>query len=672
MEKTNKIVLNSVKLPDNVNVNTQLQVGLSNTNKPIPLNDINTTVSQFEQFVKERKKSSIYRFYGVVKPVISNPLFNENIKIYLDNNNVIRSKTILSAGIFEKDGWVGYYNDEPDEDALQFNDNKSSLCEFFPFDPGYDRLKMLDSDGSQNYLFKITYPFETKDIVLVKNNSNVSLKDGIPIIEKFQIEINGRLYTGFRTAMNHGLREGDRIQLLNFIDNTTPNTLNLNSNFYRVFKLGNETNNKKLRSFVLDLDPSDIDFTIGVSTVKRVVNNKPSSYYVRRFKSITVDYKDYDLYPAAYGATYFNDDVAAFNFKTDIDVSDIVDNLGRPISELYLTIIKNDNDSDPTEVNSQYWIQQQQNLSNTINNRFWTPISGGYDLENDVNVNYNIRSYKDPNYINSNSIYYENIDESDEFFDGDIVEYNESELIERRLENVYHRINTIYRDYLNTIDSDKENKNEGYIYTPFNLIQIREFTNYINPVVDLQSLIDRYNITNSLEIEALKKSLQIPNYATEIATNVFKWRDLLDIGIIDSSGAGVDYPFESGVHYIYLDKRFYLQRQDPPCEFLLISEDITLGVSDVGNVQQDKFLKLLQDPTFLKYNFVDDTEVATLVQGSGTDGVFNLVNYNGFPNIELDVTLVDYEGEYELGKRDIGGGCIDFSLLKQNEIDDVC
>jgi hypothetical protein len=672
MEKTNKIVLNSVKLPDNVNVNTQLQVGLSNTNKPIPLNDINTTVSQFEQFVKERKKSSIYRFYGVVKPVISNPLFNENIKIYLDNNNVIRSKTILSAGIFEKDGWIGYYNDEPDEDALQFNDNKSSLCEFFPFDPGYDRLKMLDSDGSQNYLFKITYPFESKDIVLVKNNSNVSLKDGIPIIEKFQIEINGRLYTGFRTAMNHGLREGDRIQLLNFIDNTTPNTLNLNSNFYRVFKLGNETNNKKLRSFVLDLDPSDIDFTIGVSTVKRVVNNKPSSYYVRRFKSITVDYKDYDLYPAAYGATYFNDDVAAFNFKTDIDVSDIVDNLGRPISELYLTIIKNDNDSDPTEVNSQYWIQQQQNLSNTINNRFWTPISGGYDLENDVNVNYNIRSYKDPNYINSNSIYYENIDESDEFFDGDIVEYNESELIERRLENVYHRINTIYRDYLNTIDSDKENKNEGYIYTPFNLIQIREFTNYINPVVDLQSLIDRYNITNSLEIEALKKSLQIPNYATEIATNVFKWRDLLDIGIIDSSGAGVDYPFESGVHYIYLDKRFYLQRQDPPCEFLLISEDITLGVSDVGNVQQDKFLKLLQDPTFLKYNFVDDTEVATLVQGSGTDGVFNLVNYNGFPNIELDVTLVDYEGEYELGKRDIGGGCIDFSLLKQNEIDDVC
>src|SRR6056300_348891 len=159
MEKTNKILLNSVKLPDNVNVTTQIQLGLENTNKPIPLNDIDTTVSQFEQFEKERKESTIYRFYGVIKPVISNPIFNENIKIYEDNQNNIKTKTILSAGIFEKDGWVGYYNDEPDEDALQFNDNKSALCDFFPFDPGYDRLRMLDSDGKQNYLLKITYPF---------------------------------------------------------------------------------------------------------------------------------------------------------------------------------------------------------------------------------------------------------------------------------------------------------------------------------------------------------------------------------------------------------------------------------------------------------------------------------------------------------------------------------
>lgn len=724
MDINNKILLNSVKLPDNVNVNTQIQFGLNNTNKPIPLNDIDTTVSQFEQFEKERKECTRYRFYGVVKPVVTNVLFNENIKIYVKEPkptpNVspvpqIVAKTIMSSSIFEKDGWVGSYNDEPNTDEIQYNDNKSALCEFFPFDPGYDRLKMLDSDGASNYLLKIVYPFNTRDITLVKNNSNISLKDGIPIIDQFTIDLNGRQYTGFRTPMNHGLNVGDKIRLYNFVDNTPNNTLNLTTRLYRVFKLGNQVNDNKLRTFVIDVNPSDIDFTLGISTLKRSVNNKLSSYYVRRFKSLTSsDYKDYDLYPAAYGVTYFNDEVVAFNFKNDIDVSSLVDNLGRPITELYLSILKNDNDSNPASINTQYWLQQQQTLPPPYNIRFWTKISAGYKLEDDSSVNYNIKSYGDTTY--QGSTYYENIDESDNIFDGDIVEYNESELLERRLENVYHRVNTVYREFLNSIDSNKRNKREGYLYTPFNLIKIRELSNYINPVVNLQLVIDRYNITNPIEIDELRKSFQIPDYATEIAPNVFKWRDLLEIGEFDNSGAGVDYPFESGAHYIYLDKRFYFQRQDPPCEFSLISEDIVLGASDVNNVQQDKLIKLLNDPTFLNYtidipatslvNVNDNTTVPNpqsglivfntnpdIVNGVGvgyyqfngnnwTKVIFTLdvgsantldiLNYNGLANLNIEVTLADYIGEYELGKRDVAGGCLDLSFLKQKEIDDVC
>jgi hypothetical protein len=671
MEETKKILLNSSRLPNNVNVDTQIQLGIENITKPIPLNDVDTTVSQYEQFEKERKESNIYRFYGVVKPVISNPLFNKNVKIYKDDKNNVVSKTILSSSIFEKNGWVGYFNDELDQTALQFNDNKSALCEFFPFDPGYDRLNFLDSDGTQNFLIKITYPFKTKDIVLVKNNTNVSLKDGIPIIEKFLIKLNGRNYTGFRTAMNHGLIEGDRISLLKFTDNTSNNTLNLNSKFYRVFKLGNETNDNKLRNFVIDVDPNDISFTIGVSTVKRVVKDKPSSYYVRQFKSLTSsDYKDYDLYPAAYGVTYFDDNVAAFNFKKDINITGLVDNLNRPLTELYLTIIKNDNDTSSGNISTQYWLNKQKNLQIPFNTRFWTKISAGYLLENNTNINYNIRSYGDTNY--NGSTYFENIDESDDVFDGDIVEYNESELLERRLEIIYHRVNTVYREKLNSIDSTQENKKEGYIYSPFNLIQIKEFMNYINPIVDLQSIVDKYNITNPIEIDDLRKAFKIPDYATQIAPNIYKWRDIMEIGEFDSTGNGVDYPFEDGAHYIYLDKRFYFQRQDPPCEFVLISEDITLGSSDVGNVQQNKFLKLLEDPTFLQYRFKSGSAISGVINSSGSNGVLNLVNYNGVTPLELEVTLADYIGEYELGKRDVGGSCIDLSLIKEKDIDDVC
>ena len=672
MEKTNKILLNNQRLPNNVNVNTQLQIGLENTNKPLPLNDIDTTVSEYEQFQKERKESTIYRFYGVINPLISNPIFNDNIKIYegLDEGGSVKilNKKIFSSNIFEKDGWIGYYNDEIDVDALQSNDRKSALCEFFPFDPGYDRLKFLDSDGIPNYLIKITYPFESRnDIVLVRNNVGITINDGIPIISKFSIELNGRLYTGFKTVMNHGLSDGDNISLLNFIDDTLDNSLKLNKRFFRVIKVGNRTNDDKLRSFVIDVEPQEINFNIGVSTIKRVVRGVESKYYIRRFKSITTNYTDYDLYPAAYGTSYFTDDVAAFNFKTDIDVKDLKDNLGRPLTELYLTVLKNDNDADQNSINTQYWLEQQKNLDPPNNNRFWTSMVGGYDLEKNENVNYNIRSYGDDNYINS--LYYENIDESDEIFDGDIIEYNDNELLERVLENIYHRFNTVYREKI-------VNKREGYIYTPFNIIQIKEFSNYIHPIVNFQSILDKYNITNPNEIVELKKSFGIPDYAFELSTNVYKWRDILGIGEVDGIGDGVEYPFISGAHYMYLNERYYLQRQDPPCEFTITSKKLGLG-SQVPPENEDLFLSYLSEPTYLNYEFESESDWASSIDNVGNVSPSkltnnDLINYNGVDTINIFVNFVSFFGDYNLGTRDVAGGCVDLSLLKQKDIDDVC
>jgi len=698
MEKTNKILLNKTRTYNSVNVNSQIQIDIENTSKPIPLNDIDTTVSQFEQFEKERGESTIYRFYGQVTPIISNPLFNDNIKITEEagipflgtdsNGNQVSvpgrptavSKKIFSSDIFETDGWIGFYNDELDETALQFNDNKSALCEFIPFDPGYDRLRILDSDGIPNYLFKITYPFRSKDIEIVQNSSGISLKDGIPVIEQFFVKLNGRNYVGFKTAINHGLSTNDEIELLNFNDDSIPSgSLSLTQRTFNVFKLGNQTNDLKFRTFIIDINPKDISIDVGISTIKRVVQNKPSTYYVREFKSLTsaaigdkggAYYKDYDIYPAAFGTSYYNDKVASFNFKKDVNVDGLKDNLGRPLSELYFTTIKNDSDTDPTSINSRYWNLAISGLSPTIttnpdgSTRFWTKIVAGYETENNENINYNIRAFGDPVYNNND--YYTNIDESDEVFDGDIVEYNENELIERRLELVHHRVNTLYREHLNTIDSSYEDKKEGYLYKPFKKIQIREFANYINPIADIQSLIDQYNITSQTEIENLKKSFGVPDYATVIAPNVYKWRDLLEIGEVDSTGGGVDYPFESGAHYININDRFFFQRQDPPCEFVIVTEDIELGANAPFG-EEERFLSYLADPTFLNYSFSDPNSLSGL---GGVLDLDDLINYNSLIAIEITVNLGDFIGEYELGKRDIAGGCLD--LPQQKDIDDVC
>ena len=220
----------------------------------------------------------------------------------------------------------------------------------------------------------------------------------------------------------------------------------------------------------------------------------------------------------------------------------------------------------------------------------------------------------------------------------------------------------------------------------------------------------------------------------QIANNVYKWRDLMDIGEFDASGDGVDYPFESGAHYLYLDKRFYFQRQDPPCEYRIVSELLVLGASDTNNSNKTKFIELLKSPTYLKYsinippysldsfdeqpqninplldgqiifNTNRGTESSILQQvinnvfnfaftdttgyyrwdstdgiwvpvvftlGSGTSNVVDVLNYNGVADLNVEVTLVDFEGEYQLGKRDVAGGCVDLSLLQQNQLDDEC
>ena len=65
---------------------------------------------------------------------------------------------------------------------------------------------------------KITYPYSQEDITLVQNTNGISLKDGIPIIEKGILELNGNEYIFFKTPINHGLGVRDRINLYNFID----------------------------------------------------------------------------------------------------------------------------------------------------------------------------------------------------------------------------------------------------------------------------------------------------------------------------------------------------------------------------------------------------------------------------------------------------------------------
>ena len=74
---------------------------------------------------------------------------------------------------------------------------------------------------------------------------------------------------------------------------------------------------------------------------------------------------------------------------------------------------------------------------------------------------------------------------------------------------------------------------------------------------------------------------------------------------------------------------------------------------------------------YLSYNGVQSTNFRPILD-TILGNPPNIVNYNGISGLTMSVNRVSYQGEYELGKRDVAGGCVDVSLLKQKDVDDVC
>ena len=68
--------------------------------------------------------------------------------------------------------------------------------------------------------------------------------------------------------------------------------------------------------------------------------------------------------------------------------------------------------------------------------------------------------------------------------------------------------------------------------------------------------------------------------------------------------------------------------------------------------------------------FLNENDILQIIPNLNDSN--DLFSYNGTVELNIEVVLADYDGEYDLGKRDVGGTCVDFSVLKQREIDDVC
>ena len=289
---------------------------------------------------------------------------------------------------------------------------------------------------------------------------------------------------------------------------------------------------------------------------KKVVNGVECDYYVRIFEKVpnfknasAVTSSEYDIYKndselihkyqdkkydfeshvsrLAFAKNIYGDDVGEIVFTDDIDISNLVDNLGRPISTLYIMFFKsNKGYKEWYGFYSENYIEKNDkridiNSDNVTYSHCFGMLTCGYETSDESICNSDIDSIYTINNIgessqgisisklnNGRGDYYYDTEiayDVDKKFYGDICCYDGYNIVEESIQPIMHRFNTaqressqslsrdfykkfnydniIYDDYdINqnfTIKTDVvknvNKKKEGYYYKPFYPIEIKTF-----------------------------------------------------------------------------------------------------------------------------------------------------------------------------------------------------
>ena len=288
----------------------------------------------------------------------------------------------------------------------------------------------------------------------------------------------GDVTTLVQTFMNLGYNDDNKITLKEVID---------------VVKTGFSQNVTKFLMGIFLENMASFRF-------QRVVNGEPSKYYVRKFKKLpnfkkrkrdVVDndllnrttFEEYEngdgnavydfdkeFYKLGFATTIYGDDCSQITYTDTIDVEHLTDNLGRPLSEIYVTIIKRNK-------GNSIWY-----TSNTKSKIFgeeveqshcFGEVTSGFEISNlkretstvltarakigDVLLlNKTERSGSSIPYKSSKAIE-NNVTIDQQMFFGDIVEFAPYEFKEYVLSDVNYRFNTYQREHpLRTVGTQEK------------------------------------------------------------------------------------------------------------------------------------------------------------------------------------------------------------------------
>lgn len=286
---------------------------------------------------------------------------------------------------------------------------------------------------------------------------------------------------------------------------------------------------------------------------KKVVNGVECDYYVRVFEKVpnfknasAVTSSEYDIYKndseliheyqdkkydfeshvsrLAFAKNIYGDDVGEIVFTDDIDISNLIDNLGRPISTLYIMFFKsNKGYKEWYGFYPEKYIKKRIDINsdNVTYSHCFGMLTCGYETSDESICNSDIDSIYTINNIGDSSQgisisklnkgrgdYYYDTEiayDVDKKFYGDICCYDGYNIVEESIQPIMHRFNTAQRESSNSLSRDfyqkfnydniiyddydinqnftiktdvvknVNQKKEGYYYKPFYPIEIKTF-----------------------------------------------------------------------------------------------------------------------------------------------------------------------------------------------------
>lgn len=467
--------------------------------------------------------------------IISTKNNNEEFYEHLyTNDNIYSFEDSINENLVEKNGWIGFinpnglniinYNNNVSLNKCMNNNKGCEMIDMYPdrslfsFIPKINKYR--DNRIEKNWDYCLTYPFENfydnelvqyqckngikinglkaKIVDDIFENDFIDIDEGSTVTLKTIIKNNFNINTLINIVLIGENKKGEEI--IEVLDNNEKIArVGMNGKHKEYyFSIYTDELFEKLNNFKT---PSEVEIR-----VRKVSNIGLCEYYFRKFKRIpnfnntnvynddivsNEEIKQYSnkefnstINGLGFSRTIYNDRNAQLLFNDDINLKGLKDNLGREISEIYLTIIKNN------KGHKEWYNDKDYTNSGITNSRCFGKVTSGVDMLDRDKLDYNIHvinnvspdiiNYYDcenwnilvedfyqyyfsvgydnngnPNYT-SPRVLEDDINEyggivngkrNNEFL-GDIVEFNENTLTEYTLTEVLHRFNTVQREIL--------------------------------------------------------------------------------------------------------------------------------------------------------------------------------------------------------------------------------